>query len=1318
MASKSESITQESKPTQAMEELIQAIEKIAKVGHWEVDLRTGKNQWSDEFFHILGLDPRATTPSTELGLSCIHPEDKQRASEAYQASFTNGNPYKIQKRIVRPSGEIRHVISEGIVEKDKEGNFIRLFGVFKDITPETHLILEANRSNKRLQSIFSTTKDLMLELSWEEMILTISDSCKKILGYKKEELAGTYLKNLIFPEDLGLTLQASKKVRNGEDVAEFGNRCVHKSGKLVHLTWSISVDEENQVLFLVGRDITEKIQKEGQTQELLDRLHRAQAIGNLGYWELDLESLDIFWSDEIYNIWEISKDIRPNLTLFEQTIHPDDQEDFVTHQSEAIAGKVKLDKSHRILLENGTIKHVHERGELYKDPLSGKKMLRGTVQDITRQREIEIQLIQRNEFIESTLENIPLGIAVNKISTGEATYINPAFTAIYGWPKSVFEDVNTFFNAIYPDPTYRSQMVKQITEDMASGDQNRMEWKEISITTEKGEKRIVSAKNIPLPDQDLMISTVIDDTDRYWAEQALKTSNERFHLATQAITDAIFDWNILGKKIFWGKGYHHLFGYPEEMEYVNEGFWESCVHPEDLPHTMETILEARKNPKIDKWEGEYRFKKADGSYAFVKENTTIQRDESGQPIRIVGALQDITNDKLREEELHRKTQFIQTAAEATQSFLEVENWETNMDRILQIMGQTIKADRAYFFRIFSNEAGELFARQDNEWTNGKVSIEIDNPDYKAIPIKDHPLLIKDMLQRQAFVLLTKNAEGKTRQILEDQGIKSIIHFPIYVNNRYLGHLGFDDCFEERIWSEDEKGYIQSIVTNLTFAIERKENLDRLGDALENNINILESIGDAFYSVDRNFKITYWNNQAENLTHLKRDQVLGENLWEVLKDELNPLFKKNLNVALESQTPISFESYEPWLKAWLEVSVYPRKRGLSVFIQDISERKKSEKEIAEFNERFTIISNASHDAIWDWDIIKKEHYWGVGFNRLLGEEVAGLQKNHNRWLQSIHPEDRDRVEKNLYQILENPEENFFESEYRILNKDQTIHVLDKGTILRDEGGKAVRMVGAIQDITHRKRYEESLKTLNEKLLTTNHDLEISNRELEQFAYVASHDLQEPLRMISSFLGLIERKYEGVIDEKGKQYIKFAVDGSKRMRDIILDLLNFSRLRDTSEAKTWVSMPKILEEVTLLNKKSIRDTHTKITHENLPVIHGHESALIQLLHNLISNAIKYRKEQNNPEIHVSVEEDQEFWHFRVQDNGIGIEDIYLEKIFIIFQRLHLKEQYPGSGIGLAICKKIVEMHGGKIWVTSSPGKGSTFCFTIKKPVEIDE
>ncbi|HCB46637.1 MAG TPA: hypothetical protein DEP37_09440, partial [Algoriphagus sp.] len=278
-----------------------------------------------------------------------------------------------------------------------------------------------------------------------------------------------------------------------------------------------------------------------------------------------------------------------------------------------------------------------------------------------------------------------------------------------------------------------------------------------------------------------------------------------------------------------------------------------------------------------------------------------------------------------------------------------------------------------------------------------------------------------------------------------------------------------------------------------------------------------------------------------------------------------------------------------------------------------------------------------------------------------------------------------------------------------------YVLDSGTVIRDQEGKPTRLVGAVQDISAQKDYENSLKQLNETLEKANKELELSNQELEQFAYVASHDLQEPLRMISSFLGLIEKRYDTVLDEKGKKYIHFAVEGAKRMRQIILDLLEFSKLDNFQESKIWIESSEILNISKLFLKKTIQKKDPIFHISQLPKVFGHKSTLVQLFQNLISNAIKYQPEGQKPEIWISAKEKKTEWEFAFKDNGIGIEKDYVEKIFIIFQRLHVQESYSGTGIGLAISKKIVDMHGGKIWVNSTPSKGSTFYFTIQKPSE---
>jgi PAS domain S-box-containing protein len=245
---------------------------------------------------------------------------------------------------------------------------------------------------------------------------------------------------------------------------------------------------------------------------------------------------------------------------------------------------------------------------------------------------------------------------------------------------------------------------------------------------------------------------------------------------------------------------------------------------------------------------------------------------------------------------------------------------------------------------------------------------------------------------------------------------------------------------------------------------------------------------------------------------------------------------------------------------------------------------------------------------------------------------------------------------------------------------------------------------IRDITERKRAEEKL----EQSLA---DLERSNQELEQFAYVASHDLQEPLRMISSYTQLLAKRYEGRLDDKAQKYVHYAVDGAVRMQTLINDLLAYSRVGTRGRPPEFTDSHSALGEARRNLAVLIRETRAVISNDDLPTVRADPSQLALVFQNLLANAIKFRR-QDLPHIHVSARDQDREWAFAVQDNGIGIESRHAERVFVLFQRLHTREEYPGTGIGLAVCKRIVERHGGKIWFTSEPGNGSTFFFTIPK------
>jgi light-regulated signal transduction histidine kinase (bacteriophytochrome) len=242
-----------------------------------------------------------------------------------------------------------------------------------------------------------------------------------------------------------------------------------------------------------------------------------------------------------------------------------------------------------------------------------------------------------------------------------------------------------------------------------------------------------------------------------------------------------------------------------------------------------------------------------------------------------------------------------------------------------------------------------------------------------------------------------------------------------------------------------------------------------------------------------------------------------------------------------------------------------------------------------------------------------------------------------------------------------------------------------------------------DITDRKQAEEALERKTE-------ELERSNRELQMFAYVTSHDLQEPLRGIASFTQLLAKRYGKDLDSEAQEFMKFITDGTTRMQQLIHDLLAFSRVQTRGEPFSPVDINNVLEEVKVNLRVAIEETGAVLTTDPLPVITADRTQIIQVFQNLIQNAIKFRKKDETPRVHVTAERNGDEWVFSVRDNGIGIEPQYFEKIFVIFQQLHSKGEYPGTGIGLAIAKRIIERHGGRIWVESEPGRGSTFSFTI--------
>lgn len=375
-------------------------------------------------------------------------------------------------------------------------------------------------------------------------------------------------------------------------------------------------------------------------------------------------------------------------------------------------------------------------------------------------------------------------------------------------------------------------------------------------------------------------------------------------------------------------------------------------------------------------------------------------------------------------------------------------------------------------------------------------------------------------------------------------------------------------------------------------------------------------------------------------------------------------------------------------------------------QDITEMKLAQEEIVKSNERFLKVSEATNDAIWDFDVSNNVLWWGKGFWTLFGYDPDEFRPSIDKLIGLIHADDRGRVASRIQEYMSDGISVNWHEEYRFLKSDGNYaYVIDRAIFIRDQHGVVIRVVGAMTDISYMKEYEESLLELNKQL-------ELSNAELERFAYVASHDLQEPLRMVSSFLTLLEKKYGDVFDDKARQYIHYARDGAVRMRQIILDLLEFSRVGKHNERLKEIDPKDILKDVFALHRKLIEEKSAKITVGELPIINTYRSPLLQVFQNLVGNALKYSKAGQPLEVKILGTELADTWEFSITDNGIGIDAEYHDKIFVIFQRLHRRDEYGGTGMGLAIVKKILEDFGGEIRVESELGVGSTFTFRIPK------
>ncbi|MBI5248942.1 MAG: PAS domain S-box protein, partial [Desulfomonile tiedjei] len=493
----------------------------------------------------------------------------------------------------------------------------------------------------------------------------------------------------------------------------------------------------------------------------------------------------------------------------------------------------------------------------------------------------------------------------------------------------------------------------------------------------------------------------------------------------------------------------------------------------------------------------------------------------------------------------------------------------------------------------------------------------------------------------------------------------------------------------------QTGQIEYVIGTGVDVTERRRAEIEIIRAKEEWEKTFDAVPDLIMILDRNHRIVRANRAMSSKIGVEPVELAGRACYEVFHNMQEPVPFCVHSKLLEDGMEHSIEFFEENVNGLFSVSCSPlldqdgQLLGSVHVSRDITERKRAEEALRENEQRFR--STFEQAAVGIAHVALDGRYLRVNHRicDILGcasDELPGLT-----FSDMIHPADARETILLLRQLLVGAVNTVCSENRMVRNDGSFVWVNLTVSLHRDKLNAPNYFIWVLEDISKRKQMEEALQaTLTE--------LERSNSELQQFAYVASHDLQEPLRMVSSYVSLLERRYKKKLDADADEFIAYAADGAKRMQRLINDLLQYSRVGARRKPFEPTDCESVLDQVMANLHIAIENSRARVIRSPLPTVLADQTQLVQLFQNLVDNALKFRGDEP-PLIHVSASQDGDHWLFSIRDNGIGIDSQYKDRIFVIFQRLHGREQYSGTGIGLAVCKKIVERHGGKIWLESN-------------------
>ncbi len=759
-----------------------------------------------------------------------------------------------------------------------------------------------------------------------------------------------------------------------------------------------------------------------------------------------------------------------------------------------------------------------------------------------------------------------------------------------------------------------------------------------------------------------------------------------------------------------------LLGY-SESELATLTFGE-ITHPEDWENDGEFLLQMDERPEISSYQTEKRLIRKNGEILWVHLCISVLEDSQGNPLYLLGTIQD-DSDRLRTQRaLQERQERLQNVLDTLPIGVGITDANGTIlqgnPAIQKIWGgaRYVGRERYHEYKGWWPDTKEPLSSED--WALSRtlrtgqsiLNEEIDIEDFNR---KRKTILNSTMpLRNQAGVMV--GAMVVNQDITEQR----LVENALWENQRLIQQIAdatptilyvYDLVENRNIYSNQ---HLNEILGYLP------EEIEKMGpDFLPNSIHP----EDWPRVVENQLKLISAQDGEIIETEYRMRDFQGEWHWLVSRDTIfsrtqegaaKQVLGMGLDISLRKRAEAELVEYRQQLEELVEWRTAELQNTNQQLEREIADRIRAEVQLRESETRYRLLAENATDMICIQSPEGVYQYVSPSCFTLLGYHSSELI-GHSAY-EWIHPDDIPEVENSHRSVLEvlSP----FQFVYRVRHQDGHYIWFETNAqaVCHQETGEVVKIQAASRDISDRQRIEKELAQHTA-------DLARSNADLEQFAYIASHDLQEPLRMVASYTQLLALRYPEKLDAQADKYIAYILDGATRMQQLIHDLLQYSRVGTHGKSFEFVDCHEIMNQAIANLKLAIRQSEARINWQNLPQVFGDKTQLLQLFQNLIANAIKYRG-LPPPEVQIEADYREGEWLFSVRDNGIGIDPKHGDRIFQIFQRLHTRQEYSGTGIGLAICKRIVERHRGHIWVESEPDRGAIFYFTLANSSPIEE